>query len=152
SRHEPECCRPSFRTCWIGSVARRWETRVWTFWARREGEATTPNPRGAEHQTCPRSAVHAPHERSLAVSAAEIGHAIRCSRPEPYSPQSGFSRSGLAHVGFRPRSIRLSPSTRERVPPELLTDQGELPLHPLAAPPEPAGNLVIGQAIQLREG
>ena len=60
--------------------------------------------------------------------AAEMGTAIRgswpetfpkmadplTSDPEPYSPLSGFFRSRMARVGFRPRSVHASPSTRER--------------------------------------
>jgi hypothetical protein len=40
---------------------------------------TTPKPFGAKHRTCPHSVVHVPHDVSLAVTAAEMGDAIRCS-------------------------------------------------------------------------
>ena len=41
---------------------------------------TTPKQFGAKHQTCPQLAVHVRPDSSLAVQAAEMGAAIRCSR------------------------------------------------------------------------
>src|SRR5262249_27790794 len=81
-------------------------------------------------QTCPHWAVPGPPDGSSAVRAADIGAAIRCSRAgdvpretetaEPLTSHSGRGRphpvasdTGMARVGFRPRSLRLSPSTSE---------------------------------------
>jgi hypothetical protein len=95
---------------------------------------TTPKPFGAKPQTCPHWAVPGPPDGSWAVRAAERGAAIRCSLSEPETfpeqrrrlnrspptrsrgrPHPDSSDTSMARVGFRPRSLRLSPSTRERL-------------------------------------
>src|SRR5205085_7044654 len=87
---------------------------------------TTPNQFGAKPQTCPHWAVHGPPDGSLAVRAAQIGAAIRCSLSEPETfpekrrrlnrsrptrsrgrPHPISSDTGMARVGYRPLTVRL---------------------------------------------
>ena len=89
---------------------------------------------GAKHQSCPQLVVHGPPESSLAVRAAEMGAAIRCSlvgdfpsetetvepltsNPEPWSPPIQLLPTLALPVWVLALSRSLSPSTRERPPP-----------------------------------
>ena len=93
---------------------------------------TTPKQFGAKHQTCPHLAVHVPPDSTLEMGAAEMGAAIRCpvvgdfprgtetaepltSTPEPWSPASGWFGQWHGRCSTSELSVRLSPSTRERL-------------------------------------
>ena len=93
----------------------------------------TPKQFGAKHQTCSHFAVHQPPDSTLEMGAAEMGAAIRCpvvgdsprgketaepltSTPEPWSPPSSCFRQWQGPCSISDLSVRLSPSTRERLP------------------------------------